>query len=64
MGQEEISIRVNIGERQYPLKIQAGDEENVRKAARLITEKAIFYYENFPVKDRQDALSMATLEFA
>jgi hypothetical protein len=33
MEQQEISIKVLIGDRQYPLKIASDEEENVRKAA-------------------------------
>ena len=60
----EISIKVTIGDRQYPLKIEASEEEFVRSAAKLINEKAKFYQENFSVKDKQDSLAMAALEFA
>jgi len=61
---EELSIKVNIGDRFYPLKIEAEEEEIVRKAAKSINEKAQFYQENFEVKDKQDAIAMAALEFA
>jgi cell division protein ZapA len=60
----EISIKVTIGDRQYPLKIDASEEEFVRSAANLINEKAKFYQDNFSVKDKQDSLAMAALEFA
>lgn len=60
----EISIKVTIGDRQYPLKIDAAEEEFVRSAAKLINEKAKFYQENFQVKDKQDSLAMAALFFA
>ena len=42
-AQNEISIKVTIGDRQYPLKIDAAEEESVRKAAKLINEKSKFY---------------------
>ena len=61
---EELSVKVNIGDRFYPLKIDASEEEIVRKAAKIINEKADFYHENYSVKDKQDALAMAALEFA
>lgn len=60
---EELSIRVNIGDRFYPLKIDAAEEETVRRAAKLINEKSDFYRQNFPVKDKQDAIALAALEF-
>jgi cell division protein ZapA (FtsZ GTPase activity inhibitor) len=60
----EISIKVNIADRFYPLRIPVVEEKNVRKAAQLINEKAKYYHENFSVQDKQDALAMAALEFA
>jgi cell division protein ZapA len=62
--ENEISIKVNIGDRQYPLRINTDEEEKVRKAAKIINEKVGFYLDNFSVKDKQDALAMAALEFA
>lgn len=64
MEQKEISIKVLIGDRQYPLKISSGEEENVRKAAKLVNERSKFYTENFSVQDKQDAIAMSALEFA
>lgn len=60
----DISIKVNIGDRIYPLKIQATEEEYVRKAAKLLNEKMGFFNSNFSVKDKVDGLAMAALEFA
>ena len=39
MASQDISIKVNIGDRIYPLKIQAKEEEYVRMAAKLLNEK-------------------------
>lgn len=61
---QELSIKVTIAERQYPLKIQATDEENVRKAAWKVNERLKEYVEKYAVADRQDALAMIALEFA
>lgn len=60
----ELSIKVSVAERQYPLKIQANDEENVRKAAWKVNERLKEYVEKYAVSDRQDALAMIALEFA
>ena len=62
MEPEEISIKVVIGDRQYPLKISSSEEENIRKAAKLVNERSKYYTENFSVKDKQDALAMTALE--
>ncbi len=61
---EEISVKVNICDRVYPLRINAGFEENVRAAAKLANDKAKTYTENYSVKDKQDALAMASLDLA
>ena len=61
---QELSIKVSVAERQYPLKIQASDEENVRKAAWKVNERLKEYVEKYAVSDRQDALAMIALEFA
>ena len=64
MERQEISIKVLIGDRQYPLKISSDEEENVRKAAKLVNDRSKFYSENFSVQDKQDAIAMLALEFA
>ena len=64
MSDEEISIKINICDRFYPLRINATEEEKVRKAAKTINERAQYYIDNYSVQDKQDALSMVALEFA
>ncbi|MFA4870434.1 MAG: cell division protein ZapA [Pedobacter sp.] len=61
---EEISIKLSISDRIYPLKVRAEEEEGIRHAAKLINEKIKEYQEFYQVKDRQDLLSMATLHYA
>ena len=60
---EKLSIRVNVAERFYPLKISRTDEEKIRKAARLINEKVLQYKQKYTDKDLQDFLAMAALQF-
>lgn len=60
----EISIKVNIGDRVYPLKISALEEEYVRKAVKLLNEKMTFFNNSFSTKDKIDGLAMAALEYA
>ncbi|TVR75423.1 MAG: cell division protein ZapA [Marinilabiliales bacterium] len=60
---DKLSIRVNVAERFYPLKISRGDEEKIRKAARLINEKVLQYKQRYTDKDLQDFLAMAALQF-
>lgn len=59
---EELSIKVNIADRIYPLIIQADGEETVRKAAKLINDKVKLLQQTFAVKDKQDILAMIVME--
>jgi cell division protein ZapA (FtsZ GTPase activity inhibitor) len=60
----EISIKINIADRVYPLKINMEEEEIVRRAAKLINDRIKEYQENYAVKDKQDLLSMCVLHYA
>ena len=64
MSEQEISIKVNICDRFYPLRIKTSEEEGVRSAVNSINERAKHYNQNFSIQDKQDALSMVALEFA
>jgi cell division protein ZapA (FtsZ GTPase activity inhibitor) len=61
--EDKLSIRVNVAERYYPLKVDREDEEKIRKAARLINEKVLQYKQKYTDKDTQDFISMAALQF-
>lgn len=61
--EDKLSIRVNVADRYYPLKIDRDNEERIRKAARLINEKVFQYKQRYADKDNQDFLAMAALQF-
>jgi cell division protein ZapA len=61
--EEQLSIKVQIAERFYPLKIKLRDEEKIRKAARLINDKVLQYKQRYTDKDEQDFMAMAALQF-
>ena len=60
----EISIKINIADRVYPLKVSMEEEEIIRRAAKLINDRLKEYQENYAVRDKQDLLSMAVLHYA
>lgn len=60
---DKLSIRVNVAERFYPLKIERKDEEKIRRAARMINEKVLQYKQRYTDKDLQDFLAMVALQF-
>ena len=63
MTENMLSIKVQIAERFYPLKIKRQDEEKIRKAARLINDKILQYKQRYTDKDTQDFMAMAALQF-
>lgn len=64
MGMDDkLTIRVNVADRYYPLKIGRKDEEKIRKAAKLINEKILQYKQRYSDKDIQDFLAMAALQY-
>jgi len=63
MTEDMLSIKVQIAERFYPLKIKRQDEEKIRQAARLINDKVLQYKQRYTDKDTQDFVAMAALQF-
>ncbi|MBL0343202.1 MAG: cell division protein ZapA [Bacteroidetes bacterium] len=61
---EEISIKVSIANREYPLKIKKADEARVLKAANLINERIKEYEQQYAVSDKLDLLAMCVMQFA
>ena len=60
---DKLSIRVNVADRYYPLKVERENEEKIRKAARMINEKVLQYKQRYADKDVQDFLAMAALQY-
>ncbi|MDX9948036.1 MAG: cell division protein ZapA [Bacteroidales bacterium] len=60
---DKLSIRVNVADRYYPLKVERDNEERIRKAARMINEKVLQYKQRYSDKDVQDFLAMASLQY-
>jgi len=61
---DKLAIKLNIGNRQYPLTIKRAEEEQIRKAAATINERIREFRENYAVRDMQDLLAMTALYFA
>ena len=60
----EISIKINIADRVYPLKVNMEEEEIIRRAAKLINDRIKEFQDNYAVRDKQDLLSMCVLHYA
>ena len=61
--EDKLSIKVNVAERYYPLRIAREEEESIRKAARLINEKVLQYKQRYSDKDIQDFMAMTALQY-
>ena len=61
---EMVNIKVQIAERQYPLKVLKGDEEKVQSAVKAVNEKIKEYQNTYSGKDKQDYVAMCLLDFA
>ena len=60
----ELSIKVTVAGRIYPLTIKREEEETVRKSAKLIEDKLKDFEQNYSIRDKQDLLAMCALQFA
>jgi cell division protein ZapA (FtsZ GTPase activity inhibitor) len=58
----ELSIKIKIANRVYPLTVNAKEEEGVRKAAEEINKSIAEYERLYAVKDYQDLLAMVALK--
>jgi cell division protein ZapA len=61
---EKLKIKLSIADRVYPLTIDPGQEEGLRKAAKNIEQLAKKFEQNYAVRDKQDVLAMCALQFA
>jgi len=57
----EVSLKVLIAGRTYPLTVKQEEELTVLEAANLINEKVKDFENNYAVREKQDLLAMAAL---
>ena len=58
----ELSIKLKIGNREYPMRVKAEDEERIRKAGKILNEKMKSYKEKFGIDDNQDLIAMVAFD--
>ncbi len=59
-----LKVKINIAGRQYPLSVNAGEEEAVRNAGKEINRLIQEFEDRYAVTDKQDAISMVALQMA
>jgi len=57
----EVSLKVLIAGRVYPLTVKQEEEERVLHIAKIINEKLKEFELNYSVRDKQDLLAMCAL---
>ncbi len=57
----DISLKVVIAGRTYPLTVKQEDEQPVLAAAKMINDKVKEFEQNYSVRDKQDLLAMSAL---
>lgn len=60
----ELSIKIVVGGRSYPITVKPEEEEGVRKASELIEGRLKDFERNYGVRDKQDLLAMCALQLA
>ena len=61
---DKLSIKLNIANRFYPMKIDRSSEEIIRNSVKKIDDRLKFYEDNYAIKDKQDLLAMCLIEYA
>ena len=58
----DLSIKLRIGNREYPMRVKSEDEERIRKAGKILNDKVKKYREQFGIDDNQDLLAMVAFD--
>jgi cell division protein ZapA len=58
----ELSIKIKIADREYPMRIDSSEEERLRLAGRMVNEKLKNYKDQFGIDDKQDLLAMVAFD--
>ncbi len=59
---DELSVKIKIADREYPMKVSLEDEAQVRQAGKLLNDKIKTYRDQFGIDDKQDLLAMVAFD--
>ena len=57
-----LSVKLKIGDREYPMKVKPDEEERVRTAGKFINDQLKSYREKFGIDDKEDLLAMVAFD--
>ncbi len=60
----ELSIKIRIADRDYPMRVSTDDQDKVRLAGKQLNDRIKTFKEQFGVEDRQDLLAMVAFDSA
>ncbi|MFD2248336.1 cell division protein ZapA [Pontibacter ruber] len=58
----ELSIKIRIAEREYPMRVKEEEEERLRVVGKVLNERLRFFKDQFGIQDKQDLLAMVAFE--
>lgn len=58
----DLSIKIKLADREYPMRVAASEEERLRKAGKLLNEKLRQFREQFGIDDKQDLFAMCAFD--
>jgi len=60
---DKLSIKINIGNKYYPMRINRSEEEIIRRSAKIINDKLTQYQNKYAERDPFDLLAMTSLQY-
>lgn len=57
----ELSIKIRVADRDYPMRVSPLEEERLRQAGKLLNERIREFREQYGIQDKQDLLAMIAL---
>ncbi len=58
----DISIKLKIADREYPMRVNASEEETIRRAGKVLNERIKAYQDKYRIDDKQDLLAMVAFD--
>lgn len=58
----ELSIKIKIADREYPMRVDSSEEERLRLAGKMVNERLKSYRDQFGIDDKQDLLAMVAFD--
>jgi cell division protein ZapA len=57
----ELSIKIRVADRDFPMRVSPQEEERLRMAGKLLNDRIKEFREQYGIQDKQDLLAMIAL---